>query len=140
MKAIIALILCLGLVLIFAFSLANNYSEYVDVICKHYESKEKDKDVLKGWEVGVREQYKSILGHIKITFEFVDGFETTEGKIVISGILTTTAYCMKDGYKIRIHQLYGIAVLMNKDKKIEKAIRLAERDHIIEEGWNGKDV
>lgn len=140
MKAIIALILCLGLVLTFSFSFAKDYDEYVNFIRKHYESREKDKDVLRGWEVGVREQYKSVLDHIKITFEFVEGFETTEGKIVISGILTTTAYCMRDGYKIRIHQLYGIAVLMNKDKKIEKALRLAERDHIIEEGWNGKDV
>ena len=140
MKAIIALILCLGLVLTFSFSFAKNYDEYVEVIRKRYETKEKDKEVLRGWEIGVKEQYKSVLDHLKITFEFFDGYETTEDKIVITGVITTTAYCTRDGFKIRIHQLYAIAVVMTKEKKMEKVLRLAEQGHIIEEGWNGKDV
>lgn len=137
---VLALILCLGLVLTFAFSFSADYSEYVDVIRKHYESRIKGKEAIESWEVGVRENYKSVLDHLICSFDFVDGFETTEDKIVITGILTTTAYCMRDGFKIRIHQLYGMAILMTKDKKFEKFLRLTEVSRIVEPGWNGKDV
>lgn len=137
---VIALILCLGLVLTFAFSFSADYSEYVDVIRKHYESKIAGKEVISNWEVGVREEYKSVLDHLLCTFDFVDGFETTEDKIVITGILTTTAYCTRDGFKIRIHQLYGMAILMTKDKKVEKLVKITEASRVVEIGWNGKDV
>jgi hypothetical protein len=137
---VLALILCLGLVLTFAFSFSADYSEYVDVIRKHYESRASSKEAISSWKEGAQEEYRAILDHLICSFEFVDGFETTEGKIVISGILTTTAYCTRDGYKIRIHQLYGMAIVMAKDKKFEKFLKLTEVNRIVEVGWNGKDV
>ncbi len=136
---VLALILCLGLVLTFTFSFSTDYSEYVDVIRKYYESKIAGKEAISGWEVGVREEYKSVLDHLICTFEFVDGFETTEDKIVITGILTTTAYCTRDGFKIRIHQLYGMAILMTKDKKVEKLVKITEASRVVEIGCNGND-
>jgi hypothetical protein len=136
---VLALILCLGLVLTFSFSFSTDYSEYVEVIRKHYESKQSSKEAISSWKEGAQEEYRAILDHLICSFEFVEGFET-EGKIVISGILTTTAYCTRDGYKIRIHQLYGMAIVMAKDKKFEKFLKLTKVKRIVEVGWNGKDV
>jgi hypothetical protein len=136
-KIIITVILCLALTLVFSF--ANEYSEYVGVISKYYESKQKDVEVINGWELGLQD-YKAVLDHLVNNFEFVDGVKTTEDKIIIAGILTTTAFCTRDGCKIRVIQRYGMAILMTKDKKFEKFLKLTEVSHIVKFGWNGKDV
>ena len=138
---VIALILCLVLTLAFGISFANDYSDYVEVIRKHYESKQTDEAIVKSWKVELQEQYQADLDHLLMIFEFVKGHETTDGKILITGVLTITAYCIKDGDKIRISQLAAIAIIMSKDKKIEKKVKIKEADqHIIEIGWYGNPV
>ncbi len=139
MKAIFILILCLGLFLNLAFSSDNDYSEYVSVIRKYYQSKQNDKEAISSWESGLRE-YESVLDHLICSFEFTDGFETTEGKIIICGVLTTKAYCTRRGEKIRVSQIYGMAILVTKDKQLEKFVKLTKVSHTVEAGWNGKDV
>jgi hypothetical protein len=138
---VIALILCLVLTLAFGVSFANDYDEYTNVVRKYYENKQTDEDVVNNWKAGLLEQYQANLDHLLMTFEFVKGIETTDGRILITGVLTITAYCIKDGDKIRITQLAAMAILMSKDKKIEKKVRIKEADqHIIEAGWYGSPV
>jgi len=137
---VIALILCLVLTLAFGISFANDYDEYTNIIRKYYENKQIEENVVNNWKVGVLEQYQATLDHLIMGFEFVKGYETTDGGVMIAGVLTITAYCIKDGDKIRISQLMAMAFLF-KDRKMEKKIRIKEGDqHIIEIGWYGNPV
>lgn len=135
----IVLILCLGLVLT-SFSFSKDYSEYVEVIRKYYEEKQNDAEVIKNWTSGIKDNYKANLDYLVNDFESTGGSETTDGKVVIIGVFTTTAFCTKEGNKIRILQVYGMAILMTKDKKLVKSLKLTEVSHIVKLGWDGKDV
>ena len=138
---VIALALCLVLTLAFGLSFANNYDEYTNIVRKYYESKQTDEEVVNNWKAGAMEQYQATLYHLLMTFEFVKGYESTDGRILITGVLTITAYCIKNGDKIRITQLAAMAILMSKDKKIEKKVRIKDGDqHIVEIGWYGSPV
>ncbi len=134
--SIIILVLCL-----FTFGFANDYSEYTEIFRKHLVSKQTDFDIVKNWKEGVEEGYQAKLDHLVMGFEIAQGYETTDGKVVITGVLIITAYCVMDGNKIRISQLEAIAVLFTKDKKLEKLIKIKEAEkHVIELGWHGDFV
>ena len=138
---VIALILCLVLTLAFGASFAGDYDEYTNVVRKYYENKQIEEDVVNNWKAGVIEQYQATLDHLIMSFEFVKGYETTDGRVIITGVLAITAYCIKNGDKIRITQLAAMAILMSKDKKIEKKVRIKDGDqHIVEIGWYGSPV
>jgi hypothetical protein len=137
----IAIAVCVALILAFSFSLAADYSEYINIIQKFYRAKSKDENVVNTWKEGVEHEYQATLDHLVIQFEFVKGIETTSGKIVIAGILTSTGYCIRDGIKIRISQAKGVAILITKDGKMEKRTVIKEGgENVIETGWNGQDL
>jgi hypothetical protein len=138
---VIALVLCLVLTLAFSISFANGYDEYTNVIRKYYESKQTNESAVNNWRAGVLEQYQADLDHLMMGFKFAKGYETTDDKVMIIGVLVITAYCIKDGDKIRISQLATLAIIMSKDKKIEQVVKISEGDqHIIEIGWYGNSV
>ncbi len=134
---IIVLILC-----VVCLSFANdNYNEYTEIIRKYYASKQTDVNVVKNWKEGLVESYQAELDHLTMGFEYVKGYETSDGKVIITGILIITAYCVMDGNKIRITQLTAMAILFTKDKKLEKSVKIKDAEkHVIELGWYGDTV
>lgn len=134
---VLALILCL----FSTFAFAMEYGEYAEIIKNHYEVIQKKESVVKNWATGLKKSYDVKLDHLTMNFEFLDGFTTTEKDVIICGVLTTTAYCLKnDGSKIRISQLCGIAILI-KDSKIDGVYIIKEHErHVLQLGWNGIPV
>jgi hypothetical protein len=135
-----ALILFLIFVGCFLANANNNFSEYVDVIKNFYKEKQNDLEIIQNWRDGVKEDYGYDVDHISIEFEFIEGAKTTDGKIVIIGIITCTAYCCtQDNQKLRIIQMSIVAFLITKNKNIEKVLKLKDApQHILKPGWDDK--
>ena len=121
--------------------LANDFTSYINTIKKIYEKGQKSEDTIQNWKDGVSREYGYTLSFITINFEFVDGALTTEGEVVIAGIVTTTGYCYtKDENKIRVVQMVSIVFLMSNDEQVKKSLIISDFHRSILPGWDGKDM
>lgn len=132
------LISVLLLLMVFSISVfATDFGEYVSIIQEEYKKRETYQDVIENWRNGVLLEYGYMLDHVTITFEFVRGAETTDEKILIVGVTTTTAFCYtKEKRKMRIIQMVGMAILFTKDKRIDKSSRMTDYQKTVVSGWD----
>src|SRR4030042_7122788 len=120
---------------------AGEYDSYVDTVQKYYKDISKTSEVIHDWEDGVRKDLGYTLDHFVINFEFYKGMKTTDSNIVITGILVMTGFCYdREGVKVRVVQMRGMAILLSKEGKILKRLSITKPENTRITGWDGLEV
>src|SRR3990172_1183177 len=137
MRKLISILLVLFLVGSVFAQVAEEYLPYVESLRKSYKSRATDKAVINDWKDGVQAKVGLIFDHLTVEFDAVYGAETSEGEILIGGVVTSTGFCKtSDGNKVRLVQVVGMAILMTKkDMKVLKALRVTEFTQNTLFGW-----
>ncbi len=138
---IIAIVLALCL-LAFSLSFAGKYGEfdeYLEMYRNRNETYQEDEDLVKNWAEGIWKGYQAKLDHLQISFDFDEG-KRSDDRVVLLGTLSITAFCIKNGNKMRITQKSEVAILFENKEYLRSITTKEGGRHIVEPGWFGNPI